>query len=106
MHRAAHLPIPAAAPRWGRGALALGVALALLVVQFALQTHLVEHDLLPGAHEVCEQCVTAKSATPPSQSHAVAPDLVLGEKPVAAPVAQTDARAPLVVRNRAPPSLA
>lgn len=84
----------------------MGVALALLVVQFALQTHLVEHDLLPGAHQVCEQCVTAKATPVPVAGFAGTPDLVRGMPPAALSIAQTSACAPLVVRNRAPPSLA
>lgn len=102
-------PTPArrpASPAALRRAFALGVALALLVVQFALQTHLVEHELLPGAHQVCEQCVTAKAATPPATPLAGLLDLVPAAAPASAPAARTDGRAPLVVRNRAPPSLA
>lgn len=102
-------PTPASHPRRPdalRRAFALGVALALLVVQFALQTHLVEHDLLPGAHQVCEQCVTAKVATPPAAPPAGLLDPVRAVAPTVAPVARDGDRAPLVVRNRAPPSLA
>lgn len=93
------------AGRGARGAI-VGLALLLAGMQLALQTHLIEHDLLPSNHQVCEQCVVAKGATPPPSVVAVLPpsaDAI--ELVVAAPSAPVS-RAPLVERSRGPPSLA
>ena len=91
------------AGRSARGAIA-GLALLLAGMQLALQTHLIEHDLLPSNHQVCEQCVVAKSAPPPPSVVAVLPpsaDAIAFL--VAAPHAPLP-RAPLVERNRGPPA--
>lgn len=88
-----------------RGLLA-GLALLLAGMQLALQTHLIEHDLLPANHQVCEQCVVAKGATPPPAVAAVLPPSADAVRfLVAAPSAPTS-RAPLVERSRGPPAAA
>jgi hypothetical protein len=96
-------PLRAALPR--RAATVVALALLVAGMQLVLQTHLIEHDLLPSNHPVCEQCVVAKGATPPPAVATVLPlpALVILVDAVAdaAPVS----RAPLVVRSRAPPVL-
>ena len=106
---------PAARWRWGgrwqypqrmfrSRILMFGLALAVFGAQFMLQVHLVKHDLLPRVHQVCEQCVTAKSSAPPPAvatvlvlaSHAVAPDEIDSRAPLS--------RTPLVERSRGPPA--
>ena len=89
----------------GRGVRGAIVALALVLagMQLALQTHLIEHDLLPSNHQVCEQCVVAKGATPPPSVVAVLPPsadaIALLITAPSAPIS----RAPLVERSRGPP---
>jgi hypothetical protein len=84
------------------------VVLALLVagMQLALQTHLIEHDLLPSNHPVCEQCVVAKGATPPPTVLGVPPSPADAARVVAVAPRAPLARAPLVERSRGPPSSA
>lgn len=75
-------------------------------MQLALQTHLIEHDLLPSNHPVCEQCVVAKGATPPPAAVGVAtPESSLSPFLFAAPHALRSL-APVSARNRGPPALA
>ena len=94
----------ACAGRGVRGAI-VGMALLLAGMQLALQTHLIEHDLLPSNHPVCEQCVVAKGSTPPPAVVAVfAPTADPIPFLLAAPSAPTS-RAPLVERSRGPPAL-
>lgn len=90
----------------GLRAALVGFALLLAGMQLALQAHLIEHDLLPVNHEVCEQCVIAKSAPPPPVVAAVQvlPPLALPLPSSVAPPAT--ASIPLVERNRGPPSAA
>jgi hypothetical protein len=83
------------------------VVLALMIagMQLALQTHLIEHDLLPSNHPVCEQCVVAKGVTPPPSVARLNP-LPAGTALViiAAPRAP-HSLALLTERNRGPPAL-
>lgn len=80
------------------------LALSVFATQLLLQMHSARHDLVPSAHQVCEQCVTAEHAAPPPAAIGALLEPVLAGVSEARPVAQTGARAPLVVRNRAPPS--
>ena len=83
------------------------VVLALLVagMQLALQTHLIEHDLLPSNHAVCEQCVVAKGATPPPSVLGVPPSPAEAARIIAAAPRAPRSLAPLVERSRGPPAL-
>ena len=93
----------AALPR--RAGAVIALALLLAGMQLALQTHLIEHDLLPSNHPVCEQCVVAKaSALPPVVAAALPLALVADRFILAAPSAPTSC-APLVERARGPPAV-
>ena len=95
----------ACATRRVRGAI---VALAVLLagMQLALQTHLIEHDLLPSNHPVCEQCVVAKGATPPPAVVAVLPASADPIDPIVVASSTPSSHAPLVERSRGPPAAA
>ena len=84
--------------------LVLGLALVVFTTQLVLQMHATKHELLPGVHQVCEQCVTAEHSAPPpaveavlaAATHAVAPDLFDARAPLA--------RTPSIERARGPPA--
>jgi hypothetical protein len=97
--------IRAALRRPGLRALVCGLALALFGAQLILQTHSVSHDLLPSSHQVCEHCVIAKAAAPPpAVASAVAPTASIVLLRATARHAAFSL-APLVERNRGPPSV-
>lgn len=89
----------------GRG-LVFGLVAVVFATQLLLQMHSTRHELLPGVHQVCEQCVTAEHGAPlPAAAPALPPSSAsFAPLPVARP--EPLSRAPLVVRSRAPPSVA
>ncbi len=87
-------------------ALVIGLALAVFTTQLLLQVHATKHELLAGAHQVCEQCVTAEHSAPPPTVGTSLPPVVVRFDPVVTLHAPPRSRAPLTVRNRAPPVLA
>jgi hypothetical protein len=91
--------------RRGPGAaLVFGLALGVFTAQLLLQMHATKHELLPGVHQVCEQCVTAEHSAPPpalavipvATAFALAPDRIGSSAPAS--------RAPWVERSRGPPA--
>ena len=92
----------AALPR--RAGAIMALALLLAGMQLALQTHLIEHDLLPSNHAVCEQCVVAKGATPPPTVLGVPPSPAEAARVAAVAPRELTTRAPLVERSRGPPA--
>lgn len=89
----------------GRG-LVFGLAAVVFATQLLLQMHATRHDLLPGVHQVCEQCVTAEHGAPLPSAAPALPPAVASVAPILAHHPSSQSRAPLVVRSRAPPSLA
>ena len=87
-----------------RGAIA-GLAVLLAGMQLALQTHFIEHDLLPSNHQVCEHCVVAKAAALPPVVAEVLPLSPVAIRIVFAAPSASQSRAPLVERSRGPPAL-
>ncbi len=87
-----------------RGAI-VGLALLLAGMQLALQTHSIEHDLLPSNHQVCEHCVVAKAAALPPVVAEVLPLSPVAIRIVFAAPSAPLSRAPLVERSRGPPAL-
>lgn len=87
-----------------RGAI-VGMALMLAGMQLALQTHLIEHDLLPSNHQVCEHCVVAKASALPPVVAEVLPLSPVADRFILATPSAPLSRAPLVERNRGPPAL-
>ena len=92
----------AALPR--RAVAVVVLALLLAGMQLALQTHLIEHDLLPSNHPVCEQCVVAKGATPPPSVAGLCPLPAGTVRVVVATSSVPRSLVPLTQRNRGPPS--
>ena len=95
----------ALAGRVVRGAI-VGLALLLAGMQLGLRSHLVEHDLLPSNQQVCEHCVLAKGVTPPPSIVAFIPSPQHAAPPLAETASAPTSRAPLIERNRGPPSAA
>jgi len=82
------------------------LATAVAGAQLAIQAHLVAHELWPTAHQVCEQCVLAKVATPLPTLAALALD-VAHDAPSPTPTLGTaPLRVATIERNRGPPSSA
>lgn len=92
------------AGRGARGAI-VGLALLLAGMQLALQTHLIEHDLLPSNHQVCEHCVVAKATALPPVVAEVLPLSPVTVQIVFAAPSVPSSLAPLVERSRGPPTL-
>ena len=87
-------------------ALVIALGLAVAGAQLVLQAHVVAHDLTQKVGDACALCMAAKhsaalpsvAATPPIDSHPLAPDVAVA--------ALLPAPAPLVIRSRGPPAVA
>jgi hypothetical protein len=86
--------------------LVFGLVAVVFATQLLLQMHATRHELLPGVHQVCEQCVTAEHGAPLAAAAPTLPPSVARAAPVLDPRPSSLSRAPLTVRSRAPPSVA
>jgi hypothetical protein len=87
-------------------ALVFGLVAVVFATQLLLQMHSARHELLPGVHQVCEQCVIAEHGAPLPAAAPPLPEAAASFAPVPVARPETLSRAPLVVRSRAPPSVA